>query len=112
MAEYIDRRAAQTVLCDACGNAACPRGLIPRCSYYERMQDIPAADVRPVVRGRWEKDSDKLDVCSKCGEIALQRVFIKLPEKIVDLQMVRSNYCPNCGADMREDERRACLSRT
>lgn len=47
--EYIEREAALRVLCDACGNAACPKGLIPRCSYYEKMQSIPAADVRPVV---------------------------------------------------------------
>ena len=44
MAEYIEREAALRVLCDACGNAACPKGLIPRCSYYEKMQSIPAAD--------------------------------------------------------------------
>lgn len=48
MAAYIEREAALRVLCDACGNAACPKGLIPRCSYYEKMQSIPAADVRPV----------------------------------------------------------------
>ncbi|MDO4861733.1 MAG: hypothetical protein Q3984_03595 [Eubacteriales bacterium] len=47
--EYIEREAALRVLCDACGNAACPKGLISRCSYYEKMQSIPAADVRPVV---------------------------------------------------------------
>ena len=45
MADYIEREAALKVLCDACGNAACPKGLIPRCSYYEKMQSIPAADV-------------------------------------------------------------------
>ena len=61
---------------------------------------VPAADVRPVKKGRWIKDSDGLDICSECEEVALQRVFIKLPEKIVDLQMRRSNFCPNCGADM------------
>lgn len=49
MADYIEREAALKVLCDACGNAACPKGLIPRCSYYEKMQSIPAADVRTVV---------------------------------------------------------------
>ena len=47
--EHIEREAALRVLCDACGNAACPKGLIPRCSYYEKMQSVPAADVRPVV---------------------------------------------------------------
>lgn len=69
---------------------------------HREIKDIPAADVRPVKRGKWEKDSDGLSVCSECGEVALQRVFIKVPDTIVDLQMVESKFCPNCGADMRE----------
>ena len=52
MSEYIDREEAIKVLCDACGNAACPLGWIPRCSYHERMQAIPAADVVKVGRCR------------------------------------------------------------
>lgn len=55
--EYIEREAASRVLCDACGNAACPKGLIPRCSYYEKMQSIPAADVRPV---KWIPVTERL----------------------------------------------------
>ena len=56
-AEFIEREAASRVLCDACGNAACPKGLIPRCSYYEKMQSIPAADVRPV---KWIPVTERL----------------------------------------------------
>ena len=55
--EYIEREAASRVLCDACGNAACPKGLIPRCSYYEKMQSIPAADVREV---KWIPVTERL----------------------------------------------------
>lgn len=56
------------------------------------INSIPAADVRPVVRGKW------LDVtwcgedylsCSMCGYGALAHE--------------RTNFCPNCGADMREE---------
>lgn len=54
---------------------------------------LPAADVRPVVWGRWTR----IDYapcghdykCSTCGwknEMA-------------------TNFCPNCGADMREDRK-------
>ena len=43
MSELIDRQAALDVLCDACGNCACPKGKIPRCSYYEKMQAIPTS---------------------------------------------------------------------
>lgn len=60
MSDYISRDAAIEVLCDACGNAACPKGLIQRCSYYERMQTIPAADARPAVREKWIPIGEKL----------------------------------------------------
>ena len=58
---------------------------------------LPAADVRPVVRGKWvPKNTDgswRVDTCSACKK---------------DTHYVRYapayNYCPNCGADMREDE--------
>lgn len=55
MAEYIEREAALRVLCDACGNAACPKGLIPRCSYYEKMQSIHAADAIEELMRRCEQ---------------------------------------------------------
>ena len=88
MAEYIEREAALRVLCDACGNAACPKGLIPRCSYYEKMQSIPAADVverasgiigvipaadvRPVVLCKDCKHRDPEDHRCDCGGMERQ----------------------------------------
>lgn len=61
---------------------------------------IPAADVRPVVRGEWVNDHNgKYSVsgdnfyCSICKDPSL-RAFGK-PAK--------TNYCPNCGADMRKE---------
>lgn len=83
------------------------RGLIISNSNFKKVCDlinaIPAADVRPVVRGKWEIDNDDLPVCSECGEVALQRLFIKLPKLIPDIRMKRSNFCPYCGTDMREE---------
>ena len=61
--------------------------------------NIPAADVRPVVRGKWKQDelSKRLDlyVCSECGQ----------PLQIVNADggKTATAYCPNCGADMREE---------
>ena len=54
----------------------------------EAMKVIEALQKRP--KGRWirYKYSHKLGECSLCGEIVA----------------IRSNYCPNCGADMREIE--------
>ncbi len=56
----------------------------------ERIKSIPAADVRPVVRGEWETNVPPRDLrprCSVCGE----------------LQRRKTNFCPDCGADMREE---------
>jgi hypothetical protein len=49
------------------------------------------ADVRPVVRGKWIKPTrvpdSMLSECSVCG---------------FDTGAYTFNFCPNCGADMRE----------
>lgn len=64
----------------------------------EGIENLPAADVAPVRRGRWnvvEALSDDIQTageCNICGENISW--FGKLP-----------NYCPNCGARMdKEDE--------
>ena len=54
----------------------------------------PAADVRPVVRGRWVEKPYMLgttNVCSVCGE------NYGMPHR-------KFKFCPNCGADMREEK--------
>lgn len=56
------------------------------------IADIPAADVAPVVRGRWIHDGRRIESgidwchCSECGKS--------------DNFCARTNYCPNCGAKM------------
>lgn len=61
------------------------------------LADIPAADVAPVVHGRWEDSIDEwlgTDVytCSKCRE---SYVLVEgTPKENL------WHYCPNCGAKM------------
>lgn len=65
-------------------------------SQFEALMDIPAADVRPAVRGRWNNFFGEvpgttnftvsLPQCSECGFVFNWN----------------SPYCPNCGADMKE----------
>lgn len=98
--EYIEREAALKVLCDACGSAACPKGLIPRCSYYEKMQSIPAADVRPMVRGKWNRTDaypHRL-YCSVCYKTYLKN------DELLERWEFPLNFCPNCGAVMRGEQ--------
>ena len=63
------------------------------------IRGLPSADVRPVVHGKWVNDhngkySPAGDnyFCSACKDPSL-RAFGK---------PARTNFCPNCGADMRE----------
>ena len=70
------------------------------------LQDMPAADVSPVVRGRWISNRDGETVvqikdgepqescfCSVCGEWLVAS----------DEYDVKGNFCPNCGAKMEEN---------
>lgn len=75
----------------------------------ESLKSVPAADARPVVRGEWEKyeDFDEYGggrhvewTCSKCfyivkGDWEVRNSHIN--------EKPRENFCPNCGADMREE---------
>lgn len=61
-----------------------------------RLLSIPAADVAPVVHGRWEwigpyryNDDGMIGTCSVCKE---------------RLRLFAYNYCPNCGAKMDGDD--------
>lgn len=85
MAEYIKR---ETVL-ERAEYDNNYRLIIPA----EAIKAIPAADVAPVVHGRWLYGDyyDIGDVCSECDW---------------DSQMTHPpyRYCPNCGAKMDKEE--------
>lgn len=86
MAEYIERK---KVLSKAAPVAGCFSNMI---SAYDVIM-LPAADVAPVVHGRWLYGDyyDIGDVCSECDW---------------DSQMTHPSYryCPNCGAKMDKEE--------
>lgn len=49
----------------------------------ENIRGLPTADVRENVNGEWIVEDGEV-VCSECGE-----------------PHIETNFCPNCGADMR-----------
>lgn len=55
------------------------------------LEMLPAADVAPVVHGKWVYGEDVDIQCSVCGVDALTEG---------DYRQVKSRYCPNCGAKM------------
>ena len=67
--------------------------------------NFPAADVREVRRGKWIQTTqpcgwrdEECAECSVCGED-----FV-LDEWAMDDFTNLMNFCPNCGADMREEQ--------
>ena len=64
----------------------------------EEVKTVPAADVKPVVYGYWTRkrtiEHDGELYCSVCGKEPNTGMF----------GITKTNFCPNCGADMREVE--------
>lgn len=62
-------------------------------AYFAYIRQLPAADVRPVVRGKWVQNEDcTVNTCDKCGYSFAHEGYVAF-----------FNFCPNCGADMREE---------
>ena len=83
MAEYIEREAALFAQNKSMNLA----------EMRKRLERIPAADVRPVRRGKWTLNKDGSGTCSECGRKQLG---------CWDLDNW-DNFCHFCGADMREE---------
>lgn len=55
---------------------------------YQRIEDLPEEDVRPVVRGEWVSVHDRYGICSNCHR----------GDHIDPL----AGFCRFCGADMKK----------
>lgn len=88
MAEYIDREKAKSLLHIEYAYAA-----------EQLLDEIPAADVSPVVHGRWEREPSSYWRWTTSGAVAVTRTTYRCC-LCGRGTAVRSNYCPNCGAKM------------
>lgn len=89
MAEYIEREVLlkhKTLI----------PGFIGEYVHVDRVIEAPAADVAPVVHGKWLAEDNIFDnstwICSICHE-----PWVLIDGTPKDNNM---NYCPNCGAKM------------
>lgn len=85
MDEYIDRKQALNLV-ESSGMWGWSKEQL-----YDEMQDVPSADVAPVVHGKWlcaETDDEQFFLCSVCN----------------DKEYWESNYCPECGAKMDAEQ--------
>nr|DAI23081.1 MAG TPA: DNA-directed RNA polymerase [Caudoviricetes sp.] len=65
------------------------------------IEELPAADVAPVMHGRWISLTDCSNAgvyCSICHKKVYKEDYAWCNKK----NRVRSSYCPNCGARMNE----------
>lgn len=95
MSNYYKAEDVQRILCGWCGVCANPtvEDLLKCDDICPEFAQIPAADVRPVVRGKWEQTKDEFGIYNKCS--ACGKEYYCGP-------IAPFNFCPNCGADMRE----------
>lgn len=98
MAEYIERDAlVRQIICNMAEFVGAPDAVLrhdEKCDYAILcLESAPAADVAPVVHGRWSdagfgelpKHAPYGWACSVCGGISFNNEYI---------------HCPNCGARM------------
>ena len=93
MAEYIEREAVVSLIQQYADGDVKVEETFLLTDLIGDITDIPAADVQPVKRGRWEKNNFiNWRACSICGY------------RIDVIYADRAKYCPNCGADMRGED--------
>ena len=84
--DCISRADALALYCDKCGVYNC----ISKCSSYRAVEKMPSVTPQEPKTGHWIDINGIYAKCSNCNEeIYITGDF---------------NYCPNCGADMREVE--------
>lgn len=97
MAEYIERDAGVSIL-RAKANMAV---LMDAAPYFEKaaqmLEKLPAADVAPVVHGRWD-DSGRYTFPN--GETAVRCTNCGCALTESEYRLYNWNYCPVCGAKM------------
>lgn len=97
MDDYIKREAAIEIceaeyqarlrMCDYCGDTVA-------WNIGSEIKALPAADVAPVVHGRWLR-ADDFVICSRCEAEMNQKDSLGVDNF--------KNFCPNCGARMDGD---------
>lgn len=93
MTDYISREAAIKRFNFAVLDCLGMEPTIRAGDIIKALESIPAADVRPLVRGKWREGvyGRVHLICSACN--------------YEWMTTEKTNFCPNCGAEMREDNR-------
>lgn len=109
MDDYISRKAAREAfenadadVCESYPDGACDWGFGMK-NIQEVIDGIPAADVEPVRRSYWESyDTSQYMGTDEFGEPKWRpgRFYVCHDRRCRRKTVVKSNYCPSCGAKM------------
>ena len=69
------------------------------------VSDSPAADVAPVVHGRWESVDSSYWRWTPSGGVSVSHITYRCG-RCGRGTVVKTNYCPNCGAKMDEEDKK------
>ena len=70
-------------------------------SLKETIDSVPSADVREIKRGRWSFDNI---IFTDADGVSRRAMWGYKCSECSGVCIGESNYCPNCGTDMREEE--------
>lgn len=98
MDDYIKREDALQAI------ESCAGWSRPLESAYEETQAMPAADVAPVVHGKWSINEYEFFTCSVCGGGYYNGAESTAQAESYLNSGFTYNYCPNCGAKMDKEE--------
>lgn len=112
MTDLISREAALEILEDAhhgctvskflaSDDCIRTRGILLKC--IRDIEDAPAVDAEPVRHGRWIEREDKT-ICSSCDTPLPTVEFTDAEFGRVCVEIIKTTYCPNCGAHMMDEE--------
>lgn len=101
MAEYIEREAVEKFIEDGLNNQdVAKRFGHDAIEIMAEVHYMPAADVAPVVHGRWDDiPNTYMSVASKDGTYHGNATSCSVCHE-VNPNAYKTNYCPNCGAKM------------
>ena len=100
MADYIRRDIVLDII-NTMNDTGGFAGYADYCTLFDEIDTMPAADVKRVKRGRW---IDIHEYCKMNGYIPSGVAVYYWCSECMKEQEKTSNFCPNCGADMREHE--------
>ena len=100
MAEYIEREALSKWLHETMKVQTTTVGMACVRDFWNKVLDTPAADVAPVVHGRWVPADGEGETCDEWDCSICERRLTFGEEMEIDEVCELNRYCPNCGARM------------